>query len=103
MKINTLQNLIDIAEKQNEKFSQYKKMLMVCTGTGCVSAKGLILKDALTEAIKEKNLENDYLVVGTGCNGFCAVGPIVVIQPQGLFYQRVDIHNFQYHNYSWAF
>ena len=39
--------------------------------------------------IKARGIEKDYLVVGTGCNGFCAVGPIVVIQPKGTFYQRV--------------
>ncbi|MCK4236123.1 MAG: NAD(P)H-dependent oxidoreductase subunit E, partial [Candidatus Krumholzibacteria bacterium] len=79
-----------IAEREKKVAAGYKGMLMVCTGTGCVSANGFRIRDRLCEVIKEKNLEQDYLVVGTGCNGFCAMGPIVVIQPDGTFYQKVD-------------
>ncbi|MCK4350397.1 MAG: (2Fe-2S) ferredoxin domain-containing protein, partial [Candidatus Krumholzibacteria bacterium] len=64
-------------------------MLMVCTGTGCVSAKGFVIRDRLKEALEERKLDKDYLVVGTGCNGFCAMGPIIVTQPDGTFYQKV--------------
>ena len=64
-------------------------MLMVCTGTSCVSTKGFSIRDSLAEALKERNLDKDFLVVGTGCNGFCAKGPIIVVQPDGLFYQKV--------------
>ena len=78
-----------IKKKQEDCFAGYKAMLMVCTGTGCVSAKGFDIKQLLVEKLKEKNLEDEYLVIGTGCNGFCAVGPIVVIQPEGIFYQKV--------------
>ena len=65
-------------------------MLMVCTGTGCVAARGFSIRDKLLEVIKAKGLEKDYLVVGTGCNGFCAMGPIVVVQPDGIFYQKIQ-------------
>jgi len=70
-------------------FDKYKAMLMVCTGTGCVSSGGFSIRDELQNLVKMKGLENDFLVVGTGCNGFCAVGPIVVVQPEGVFYQKV--------------
>ena len=82
-------NLEAIQQKINEEFKQYKAMLMVCTGTGCVSAKSFNVRDSLSKEIKEKGLEKEYLVVPTGCNGFCAVGPIIVIQPEGIFYQKV--------------
>ncbi len=83
----------DLAKIKNElssKMSAYRGMLMVCTGTGCVSAKGLQIRQRLEKELKARGLEKDYLVVGTGCNGFCAVGPIVVVQPQGVFYQKVS-------------
>ncbi len=80
-----------ISSDENIRLGKFKSMLMVCTGTGCVAAGGMRLKDKLDEAIKEKNLQNDYLVVGTGCNGFCSVGPILVVQPEGTFYQKVGI------------
>ncbi|MCP5107225.1 MAG: 4Fe-4S dicluster domain-containing protein [bacterium] len=64
-------------------------MLMVCTGTGCVSAKGFDILNKLKTLLEEKKLDNDYIAVGTGCNGFCAAGPIAVIQPEGIFYQKL--------------
>lgn len=82
---------IKAKEEANRAF--YKGALMVCTGTGCVSAKGLNIHDALKKELKERNLENEYLVVKTGCNGFCAVGPIIVVQPQGVFYQKVGMED----------
>ena len=82
-------DLEKIALRENKYLSSYKSMLMVCTGTGCVAAKGFNIRDKLIKVIKEKNLDNDYLVVSTGCNGFCAAGPIVVVQPEGIFYQKL--------------
>ncbi len=76
--------------EQEENRARYKGALMVCTGTGCVSAKGFNIYDRLKKELVARSLENDYLVVKTGCNGFCAVGPIVVMQPQGIFYQKVS-------------
>jgi NADP-reducing hydrogenase subunit HndC len=85
----TTDKLKQIAEKENKKLSGYKAMLMTCTGTGCVSAKGFDILETLKETLKEKGLDNDYMAVGTGCNGFCAAGPIVVVQPEGTFYQKL--------------
>ena len=78
-----------IAERVNASLGRYKAMLMVCTGTACVSARGFSIRDSLVEKIAGKGVSDDYLVVGTGCNGYCAVGPIIVVQPEGVFYQRV--------------
>jgi NADH-quinone oxidoreductase subunit F len=89
----TKNSLTKIAKREKEIGAQYKGMLMVCTGTGCVSAKGFTIRDSLQTLLKNRNLHKDYLVVGTGCNGFCAVGPIVVVQPEGIFYQKVTEKN----------
>jgi NADH:ubiquinone oxidoreductase subunit F (NADH-binding)/(2Fe-2S) ferredoxin len=59
---------------------------MVCTGTGCVSNNSFEIKKALETEIKKKGLENEIEVVPTGCNGFCAEGPLLVVQPDGIFY-----------------
>ncbi len=84
------EELDEIRAKHKQVLSGYKGMLMVCTGTGCVSAKGFEIRDGLREKLAAKGLAEDYLVVGTGCNGFCAMGPIVVVQPGGVFYQKVQ-------------
>lgn len=85
-----IEDLEKIKIDQQETMATFKGALMVCTGTGCVSAKGLNIRDKLKQELIARNLEKDYLVIGTGCNGFCAVGPIVVVQPHGIFYQRVN-------------
>ncbi|HPQ40702.1 MAG TPA: NADH-ubiquinone oxidoreductase-F iron-sulfur binding region domain-containing protein [bacterium] len=85
----TAKDLNAIAAKTDGELKRYKAMLMVCTGTGCVSAGGFSIRDELQRLIAEKGLADDYLVAGTGCNGFCAVGPILVVQPEGVFYQKV--------------
>ncbi len=82
-------DLEKIKARHLDSAAGYKGMLMVCTGTGCVSAKGFEIKKLVEEKLEEKNLQDDFLVVGTGCNGFCAVGPIIVIQPDGIFYQKI--------------
>lgn len=82
--------LEQIAQRERESAAAYKGMLMVCTGTGCVAAKGFDLRDSMVESLKARGLDKDWLVVSTGCNGFCAMGPIVVSQPDGTFYQKVE-------------
>ena len=67
----------------------YRMHLMLCAGTGCVSNKSLEVKEALEREIKKQGLENEVLVVLTGCNGFCAQGPILVVQPGNIFYQMM--------------
>ena len=69
--------------------SEYRMHLMVCAGTGCVSNKSLEIKEVLEDEIKKAGLENEILVVTTGCNGFCAQGPIMVVHPGGIFYQML--------------
>jgi NADH-quinone oxidoreductase subunit F len=78
-----------ITAEQTKLQAGYKARLMVCTGTGCISAGGFSVRDGLNAELRERGLEQDYLVVQTGCNGFCAMGPIVVVQPAGVFYQKV--------------
>ncbi len=64
---------------------------MVCAGTGCVSCDSFKIKEALEKEIKAKNLQDEVLVIATGCNGFCERGPIVLVQPEGIFYQKLKI------------
>ena len=66
---------------------------MVCTGTGCVSAGSFKVKEALEKEIKKHNLQNEVQIVPTGCNGFCERGPIVMLQPDGIFYQLLKVED----------
>lgn len=63
--------------------------LLVCAGTGCVASGSYEIKEVLIKEINKHKLEDEIAVVSTGCNGFCERGPIVVVQPDGIFYQRL--------------
>lgn len=72
--------------------SELKKVrIMVCSGTGCTSSKsGKILEEIQSEL---KKLEVNATCSKTGCFGFCAKGPIVVIEPDQTFYELVKIED----------
>jgi len=67
----------------------FRANLLVCAGTGCVSNRSFKVKLALEQEIRRCKLEDEVLVVATGCQGFCERGPIVVHWPDGIFYQKV--------------
>jgi NADH-quinone oxidoreductase subunit F len=68
---------------------KYRLHLMICAGTACVSNKSFRVKEVLEEELKKQELEEEVLIVMTGCNGFCAVGPVMVVMPDGIFYHSV--------------
>jgi len=67
-----------------------KTRILVCEGTGCVSSKSPEIRQALQKAVDEFGLADRVEVGFTGCHGFCQKGPIVVIEPEGIFYCRVS-------------
>jgi len=68
---------------------QYRANLLICAGTGCVASGSLKIKVALEEEVKKHNLQDEIKIVLTGCNGFCAQGPLMVVYPEGIFYQAL--------------
>jgi NADP-reducing hydrogenase subunit HndC len=69
----------------------YRTYLMVCAGTGCVANQSMKIKEAFEKELEKRNLKDEISVVTTGCNGFCGVGPIMVVQPDGIFYQLLKV------------
>lgn len=65
-----------------------EKHILVCCGTGCTSSKSPQIIEKLREIIKQNKIEN-VKVIGTGCFGLCAKGPIVIIRPEDVFYSLV--------------
>jgi len=68
----------------------YRTHVMLCAGTGCVSNGAFKIKESLEREIEKHNLQNEVAVVMTGCNGFCAQGPIAVVKPDEVFYQLLS-------------
>ncbi len=67
----------------------YRAHVLVCGGTGCASSGSGKIQDTFKEQLEEKGLSNEVAIVQTGCHGLCALGPIVVVYPEGTFYSQV--------------
>ena len=65
--------------------------IMVCGGTGCVSAQSLEMVDLLKSKLVEKGYDQEISVVKTGCFGFCGQGPIIKVHPENVFYVQVGL------------
>ena len=66
----------------------YRKQILVCGGTGCTSSGSKKVLEALKDELKKEGLEKEVLVVRTGCFGLCALGPIMIVYPEGAFYSQ---------------
>ena len=75
------------AEKLAEK-TGYRKQVLVCGGTGCQSSGSKKVLAALEDELKQQGIENEILVVRTGCFGLCSLGPIMIVYPEGVFYAQ---------------
>lgn len=83
---------IDFKKIKDETSKKFKKTrIMVCAGTGCSASKSNLLIDAINDNLKE--LELNVKCYKTGCFGFCAKGPIVVIEPEEIFYELVKVED----------
>ena len=69
----------------------YRAHILVCGGTGCTSSGSPAIIDELNKELKAQGLEEEVKVVQTGCFGLCALGPIMIVYPEGAFYSRVEL------------
>ena len=69
----------------------YRSHVLVCGGTGCTSSNSLAIIEALEADIAKKGLQDEVKVVRTGCFGLCALGPIMIVYPEGSFYSQVQV------------
>ena len=67
----------------------YRSNVLVCGGTGCTSSNSELIIERLREEIAAHGLEKEVNVIRTGCFGLCALGPIMVVYPEGAFYSMV--------------
>ena len=67
----------------------YRAHVLICGGTGCTSSGSPAIQKVLEEQLKVNDLENEIKIVQTGCFGLCALGPVMIVYPEGTFYSRV--------------
>ncbi len=73
--------------------SKNRMQLMLCGGTGCHSTGSKKFELALQKELEAKGLAEEIKIIETGCNGFCAVGPVMLVQPEGVFYQKLKVED----------
>ena len=71
----------------------YRSNVLVCGGTGCTSSNSEKIIEALKTEIQAKGLEKEVNVIRTGCFGLCALGPIMIVYPEGSFYSMVKVED----------
>ena len=67
----------------------YRSQVLICGGTGCTSSGSEKIAKKLQEEIEANGLADEVMVVRTGCFGLCALGPIMIVYPEGTFYSMV--------------
>lgn len=69
----------------------YRSNVLVCGGTGCTSSNSEKVIEKLNQELKLNGLEKEVNVIRTGCFGLCALGPIMIVYPEGCFYSMVKV------------
>lgn len=90
-RLNSIQDLEALRQRIIEKRKDVRKRIRICMGPGCGAGGGDKIAEAFRKLVDEKGLAKEYMVTPTGCHGFCARGPIVVIEPENIFYEKVRV------------
>ena len=64
--------------------------VLICGGTGCTSSGSKVLMSTFEKELEKQGIQEEVKIVQTGCFGLCALGPVVIIYPEGTFYSRVE-------------
>ncbi|MCI9150330.1 MAG: NADH-quinone oxidoreductase subunit NuoF [Lachnospiraceae bacterium] len=71
----------------------YRSHVLVCGGTGCTSSGSTQIAEKLISEIQRQGLSKEVAVVKTGCHGLCALGPIMIVYPEAVFYSMVKLED----------
>ncbi len=103
-KLKNTKELVAFREQCLKELNAQQKKILICAGTGCMAGGSLKIYDKLIELMESKKLKVqvslekhvDHPEVGvkrSGCNGFCELGPLVRIEPQGWLYTKVKVED----------
>ncbi len=69
----------------------YRAHVLVCAGAGCVSSRSRDVRDELVKILGERDISEEVRVIETGCIGTCDLGPVMIVYPEGVFYQKLGL------------
>jgi NADH:ubiquinone oxidoreductase subunit F (NADH-binding)/(2Fe-2S) ferredoxin len=81
----------DLSEHYSEEYNQYKEIVQVCIGGGCIACGSTNVKKEFEKQLEERNLSKKFMVKGTGCMGPCSKGPVIMMRKSGVFYENVQL------------
>jgi len=87
--ISSIKDLQSLAKKKKEDNAKYTKIITLCAGTGCCASGCLAVLTSLRSELERYGLTEKIKIRTTGCHGFCEQGPLMVIEPQNLFYCHI--------------
>ncbi|MDR0929340.1 MAG: (2Fe-2S) ferredoxin domain-containing protein, partial [Oscillospiraceae bacterium] len=90
MTVQTKADLLRIQEEMREARASETHHVYVCGGGGCISTGCQQTKDAVVEYLTQTDLAKTVGMTFTGCMGLCTLGPVLVIEPEGVFYVKVS-------------
>ena len=93
--IQTGKDLETIKTTYQENEKQYRHIVQICAGAGCISCDCLQIHEALCSALEKAGIQDSVLIKLTGCMGNCDVGPAMIIRPGGIFYCRLKVEDIQ--------
>ena len=80
-------------DHKDSSMNTHRAHVLICGGTGCTSSGSNAILEEFEKQIKLNGLETKIKLVKTGCFGLCALGPVVVVYPEGAFYSRVNVED----------
>ena len=102
--ISSPSEMVALREKCKAALDRRKICIRVCAGTACIAGGSLDVYEELKKQIGERGIdvdvellfEGEEIEVGaskSGCHGFCQMGPLVRVEPQGTFYNKVKVED----------
>ncbi len=102
--LSNREELIELRSAYSEALKLQTRKILVCAGTGCVAGGSLNIHDELVRLIEEKGINctvelekdphNESIgIKKSGCHGFCEMGPLVRIEPEGILYTKVKLED----------
>jgi len=83
-----------VALRAGEKTTDKERIhVLICGGTGCTSSNSVKIADLMKDELAKAGIADEVKVVLTGCFGLCALGPIMIVYPEGIFYSAVKLED----------
>ncbi|MGD8624185.1 MAG: NADH-quinone oxidoreductase subunit NuoF [Anaerolineae bacterium] len=92
-KIQGPDDLVRLRKELRHRHARNKPCVTICAGTGCQAYGCQVITHAFQEELEKQGLADQIDVLTTGCHGFCERGPVVVIKPEGIFYERMQLRD----------